>query len=37
MERYIAVKWPESQKFQDIEEVSYDPVKDIWFVPEKNI
>lgn len=39
MEKYIAVEWPETQKFQDIEEVDiaeigYDPIKDIWFIPE---
>lgn len=40
MEKYIAVEWPEAQKFQDNEnvdmaEIGYDPIKSTWFVPEE--
>lgn len=40
MNKYIAVEWPEAQKFQDNEkvdmaEIGYDPIKGTWFVPEE--
>lgn len=39
MKKYIAIEWPEAQKFQDndevdMKEIGYDPIKGIWFVPE---
>lgn len=38
MEKYIAVKWPDIQKYENNEnfsEVGYDPEKNIWFVPKE--
>ena len=36
--KYIKVNWPEIQNYmmnpKYSEEVSYDPLKDCWFVPE---
>lgn len=38
MEKYIAVSWPDIQKFQNndsFSEIGYDPEKNLWFVPEE--
>lgn len=40
MKKYIAIGWPEIQKYQEMDdfpEVGYDPEKNIWFVPEDMI
>ncbi len=40
MRKYIAVEWPEIQKYQEMDnfpDVGYDPEKNIWFVPEEMI
>lgn len=40
MRKYIAIEWPEIQKYQELDnffEVGYDPEKDVWFVPEDMI
>lgn len=39
MRKYIEVGWPEIQDYMDKEdfstEVSFDPEKNVWFVPEE--
>lgn len=40
MKKYIAIEWPEIQKYQEMDdfpEVGYDPEKNVWFVPEDMI
>ena len=40
MTKYIAVGWPNIQKYQEMDnfpDVGYDPEKNLWFVPEDMI